>query len=69
MLGTPKTKAFEERVKALVRAAWKAGKTDDEILSELRKAIKDPATPGKTMTRALQRLRKQPSRFRLIPGP
>jgi len=31
MLGTPKTKAFEGGVKALVRAAWKAGKTDDEI--------------------------------------
>jgi len=57
MLGTPKTKPFETRVKALVRAAWKAGKTDDEIFSALRRAIKDPATPGKTMTKALQRLR------------
>lgn len=58
MLGTPKTKTFEGRVKTLVRAAWKAGKTDDEIYSELRRAIKDPATPEKSLTRALQRLRR-----------
>jgi alkylhydroperoxidase/carboxymuconolactone decarboxylase family protein YurZ len=58
MLGTPKTAAFEKRVKTLVRAAWKAGKTDDEILSALRHAIQDPATPGKAMARALQRLEK-----------
>ena len=69
MLGTPKTKAFEERVKTLVRAAWNAGKTDDEILAELKKAIQDPTTPEKSMTSSLQRLRKQPNRFRLIPGP
>ena len=69
MLGTPKTEAFEERVKALVRAAWKAGKTDDEILAELQKAIQDPATPEKSMTSSLQRLRKQPNRFRLVPCP
>ena len=69
MLGTPKTKAFEERVKALVRAAWKAGKTDDEILAELKKAIQDPATPEKSMTSSLRRLRKQPSHLRLLAGP
>jgi hypothetical protein len=69
MLGTPKTKAFEERVKNLVRAAWNAGKTDDEILAELKKAIQDPATPEKSMTSPLRRLRKQPSRFRLVPCP
>ena len=69
MLGTPRTKAFEESVKALVRAAWKAGKTDDEILVELKKAIQDPTTPEKSMTSSLQRLRKQPNRFRLVPGP
>ena len=69
MLGTPKTKAFEEMVKTLVRAAWKAGKTDDEILAELEKAIRDPATPEKSMADSLRRLRKQPSRFRLVPCP
>ena len=69
MLGTPKTEAFEDRVKTLVRAAWKAGKTDDEILAELKKAIQDPTTPEKSMTSSLQRLRKQPSRFRLVPCP
>ena len=69
MLGTPKTKAFEERVKALVRAAWKAGKTDDVILTELQKAIQDPATPEKSIASSLRRLRKQPSRFRLVPCP
>jgi len=58
MLGTPKSEAFETRVKALVRAARKAGKTDDEILAELEKAIRDPATPGKSLASAVQRLRK-----------
>ena len=43
MLGTPKTKAFETRVKTLVRTAWKAGKTDDEIVAELERTIRDPA--------------------------
>jgi len=69
MLGTPKTKAFEEMVKTLVRAAWKAGKTDDEILAELERAIRDPAAPERSMTSSLRRLRKEPSRFRLVPCP
>ena len=47
MLGTPKTKAFEEMVKTLVRAAWKAGKTDDEILAELEKSNSRPRHTGK----------------------
>ena len=69
MLGTPKTEAFEERVKTLVRAAWKAGKTDDEILAELERAIRDPATPVDSLTSSLRRLRTQPSRFCLVPCP
>ena len=42
MLGTPKTEAFEERVKTLVRAAWKAGKTDNEILAEWKEQSETP---------------------------
>ena len=69
MLGTPTTEAFEERVKTLVRAAWKAEKTDDEILAELERAIRDPATPVDSLTSSLRRLRTQPSRFCLVPCP
>jgi hypothetical protein len=58
MLGTPRTRAFETRVKTLVRAAWKAGKTDDEILAELERTIRDPAAPGRSLSSALGRLRK-----------
>ena len=58
MLGTPKTKAFETRVKTLVRTAWKAGRTDDEIVAELERTIRDPAAPGRSLTSALGRLRK-----------
>jgi hypothetical protein len=58
MLGTPKTNAFETRVKTLVRAAWKAGKTDDEIVAELERTIRDSAAPGRSLTSALGRLRK-----------
>ena len=56
-------------MKTLIHTAWKAGKTDDEILAELEKAIRDPATPEKSMADSLRRLRKQPSRFRLVPCP
>ena len=56
-------------MKTLVRAAWKAGKTDDEILAELERAIRDPATPVDSLTSSLRRLRTQPSRFCLVPCP
>ena len=69
MLGIPRTRAFEERVKALVRAAWKAGKTHDEILAELEKAIQDPAPLETSMTSSLRRLRMQPRCFRIVPCP
>ena len=58
MLGTPRTKSFETRVKTLVRAAWKAGKTDDEIVAELERTIRDPAAPNMSLSSALGRLRK-----------
>jgi len=49
MLGTPKTKAFETRVKTLVRTAWKAEGPTTKSWRNLEKTIRDPAAPGRSL--------------------